>query len=48
MYNVILTPHTAGFSAHEEDRRLQVLADNLRRFAAGEPLQNVVDKAAGY
>jgi phosphoglycerate dehydrogenase-like enzyme len=48
MDNVILTPHTAGFSAHEEDRRLQVLADNLRRFAAGEPLQNVVDKAAGY
>ena len=48
MDNVILTPHSAGFSAHGEDRRLRVLADNLRRFVAGQPLRNVVDKAAGY
>ena len=48
MDNVILTPHTAGISAHEEDRRLDVLAANLRRFVAGEPLHNVVDKAGGH
>jgi phosphoglycerate dehydrogenase-like enzyme len=48
MENVILTPHTAGVSAHEEDRRLDVLAENLRRFVAGQPLMNVVDKAGGY
>jgi phosphoglycerate dehydrogenase-like enzyme len=48
MDNVIITPHTAGISAHEEDRRLDVLADNLRRFIAGEPLRNPVDKAGGY
>jgi phosphoglycerate dehydrogenase-like enzyme len=48
MENVILTPHVAGVSAHEEDRRMEVLADNLRRFVAGEPLRNVVDKAGGY
>jgi phosphoglycerate dehydrogenase-like enzyme len=48
MENVILTPHTAGFSAHEEDRRLEVLAENVKRFVAGQPLHNVVDKAGGY
>ncbi|HEX2034998.1 MAG TPA: D-2-hydroxyacid dehydrogenase [Chloroflexota bacterium] len=48
MDNVIITPHTAGFSAHQEDRRLEVLGENLRRFVAGEPLHNVVDKARGY
>jgi phosphoglycerate dehydrogenase-like enzyme len=48
MENVILTPHMAGLSAHEEDRRLEVMTENLRRFVAGEPLQNVVDKAGGY
>jgi len=48
MDNVILTPHMAGLSAHEEDRRVEVLSENLRRFVAGEPLLNVVDKAGGY
>ena len=48
MDNVILTPHVAGISTHEEDRRLDVLAKNLRRFVAGQPLMNVVDKAGGY
>lgn len=48
MENVIITPHTAGVSAHAEDRRLDVLLDNARRFTAGRPLRNVVDKAAGY
>jgi hypothetical protein len=28
--------------------RFQVLYDNARRFAAGEPLRNVVDNAAWY
>ena len=30
------------------ERRYQVLLENARRFAAGEPLRNVVDKAAWY
>jgi phosphoglycerate dehydrogenase-like enzyme len=42
--NVILTPHIAS-RADTEPRRLEVLADNLARFAAGQPLRNVVDKA---
>jgi phosphoglycerate dehydrogenase-like enzyme len=42
--NVILTPHIAGQSERVPERHLGVLLDNLRRFARGEPLQNVVDK----
>jgi phosphoglycerate dehydrogenase-like enzyme len=46
--NVILTPHVAGYSPRIADRHLAVLEDNLRRFAAGKPLVNVVDKRAWY
>jgi phosphoglycerate dehydrogenase-like enzyme len=44
MDNVLLTPHVAGIDPHTLDRRFGVLRDNLRRFLAGEPLANVVDK----
>ena len=30
------------------ERRLALTLENMRRFGAGEPLLNVVDKAAGY
>jgi len=46
--NVIITPHSAGQSPGGERRRQQILCENLRRFAAGEILLNIVDKAAGY
>ena len=45
MDNVILTPHVAGFSPRIAERHLGVVLDNVRRFAAGQPLSNVVDKA---
>ena len=48
MDNVIITPHTAGVSAHDQDRRLDVLSENITRFLAGQPLHNIVDKARGY
>lgn len=48
MENVIITPHSAGVSAGTHDHRLDIFAENLRRFATGEPLVNVVDKAGGY
>lgn len=41
---VILTPHIAGYSPRIAARHLEVLLDNIRRFAAGEPLRNVVKK----
>ena len=44
LHNVILTPHIAGHSPAIADRHLDVLLDNVSRFARGEPLSNVVDK----
>ncbi|WP_337177104.1 D-2-hydroxyacid dehydrogenase [Paludisphaera sp.] len=46
--NVIITPHTAGQSPGGDRRRHAILRENLRRFAAGEALLNVVDKRVGY
>ena len=46
--NVVITPHVASRAALTGERREALLEENLRRFGAGEPLLNVVDKAAGY
>jgi phosphoglycerate dehydrogenase-like enzyme len=46
--NVIITPHTSGFRPDHWDAATDLFAENLRRFDAGEPLLNVVDKTAGY
>jgi len=46
--NVLITPHTAGYGPYLDDRRLDILLDNCRRFAAGQPLRNVVDKASWF
>ncbi|MDQ2845142.1 MAG: 2-hydroxyacid dehydrogenase [Actinomycetota bacterium] len=40
--NIFLTPHIAGAVPGSADRALAVVTENLRRFAAGEPLRNVV------
>jgi phosphoglycerate dehydrogenase-like enzyme len=44
MENVIITPHTAAASPRVPERHLKTLLENLRRFVAGQPLLNVVDK----
>jgi phosphoglycerate dehydrogenase-like enzyme len=46
--NVIVTPHTAGAMQDYWTPLVALFAENLRRFDRGEPLLNVVDKAAGY
>jgi phosphoglycerate dehydrogenase-like enzyme len=47
--NVIITPHTAGQSQFSAGKRQpEVFIENVRRFAAGLPLLNVVDKVKGY
>ncbi len=48
MENVLITPHVAGAGPYAEERRLGVLLENARRFAAGQPLVNVVDKASWF
>jgi phosphoglycerate dehydrogenase-like enzyme len=46
--NVILTPHTAGYSPVIAARHLATLVENVGRFARGEPLINVVDKSLWF
>lgn len=46
--NVILTPHVSGATAAYNDRATDLFAENLRRYLAGEPLLNLVDKTVGY
>lgn len=48
MPNVILTPHVAAASTRIAERHLQVLLRNVVHFDRGEPLVNVVDKAAWF
>jgi len=40
--NLLLTPHVGGSSPQFAPRALRIAADELRRYIAGEPLQNVV------
>jgi len=42
--NILITPHFAGIGPHLDERRLQILIENCRRFIRGESLLNVVDK----
>jgi phosphoglycerate dehydrogenase-like enzyme len=46
--DVLITPHVSGFHARYWDDATTLFAGNLRRFVAGEPLVNPVDKTAGY
>ncbi len=46
--NVVITPHVASVAELTDARRWTVFRENLRRFDAGEPLLNVVDKKVGY
>ncbi|HEY7048042.1 MAG TPA: NAD(P)-dependent oxidoreductase [Jatrophihabitantaceae bacterium] len=48
MPNVLITPHIAGVGPGTDELRYGLLLDNARRLAEGEPLRNVVDKAAWY
>jgi len=36
--NVILSPHTSALSVHENERIIELFAENLRRYLAGEEL----------
>ena len=46
--NLLVVPHTGSETIHYTDRALAIVADNLRRFTAGEPLRNVIDKHLRY
>jgi D-3-phosphoglycerate dehydrogenase len=46
--NVVITPHVGGQSARRIDDMTDFFSANLRRWQAGEPLANLVDKRLGY
>src|SRR5499425_1093777 len=48
MPGVLITPHVAGYGPYLDERRFTILTDNCRRFLAGEPLRNVVDKSSWF
>ena len=48
MPGVLITPHTAGYGPYLDERRYGILLDNSRRFLAGQPLRNVVDKSSWF
>jgi len=46
--NVLISPHTADHTADAHLRAMSFFLENLRRFRAGESLENVVDKVEQY
>jgi len=48
MPQVIVTPHVSGFGPRFWERTCELFAGNLHRWVRGEPLENVVNKHAGY
>ena len=46
--NVIISPRIAGITSQKWPALLPIFRENLRRFIAGEPLRNLVDKELGY
>ena len=46
--NVIITPHVSADTPVSAEQRNFVMVENLRRYAAGEPMLSVVDLERGY
>jgi phosphoglycerate dehydrogenase-like enzyme len=46
--NVLITPHTAAVTERLWERHFALIVENLKRFLAGKPLLNEVDKQRGY
>jgi phosphoglycerate dehydrogenase-like enzyme len=46
--NCLITPHTAGTYAMVRPHLVARVTENVRRFAAGDPLLGLVDPLLGY
>ena len=46
--NVIISPHTSALSWHENERIVELFADNLRRYLAGDELRSRVRTSVYY
>jgi phosphoglycerate dehydrogenase-like enzyme len=45
---IAVLPHIGGFHRDRDHAVAELLADNTRRYLAGEPLRELVDRAKGY
>jgi len=48
MPNVVITPHVGAQSKQRVDDSTRFAVENLKRYLAGQPLQNLVDKQLGF
>jgi phosphoglycerate dehydrogenase-like enzyme len=48
MENVLLSPHSADHTPGWTESAVEFFVENFHRFAKGQPLENIVDKKAGY
>lgn len=46
--NLLITPHTAAVTERLWERHYRLIAENMNRYLAGQPLLNQVDKGRGY
>jgi glyoxylate/hydroxypyruvate reductase len=45
---IVIFPHVGGLHPERDTLVAELFGDNVRRFVAGEPLREVVDRARGY
>ena len=48
MPNVILTQHTGGGQASEDEGKVAFFVKNFQRFLKNQPLENQIDLSRGY
>lgn len=46
--NVIITPHNSWISEKRDDRRFEIILENMKRYAQGKALMNIINLAKGY
>lgn len=46
--NLLITPHVGAQSGPRYDDSTRLICENLKRYLAGEPLFNIVDKSLGF
>ena len=46
--NTIITPHNGATTPFTRQRGIDIFIENLKRYQAGQPLINIIDKQAGY
>jgi len=45
---IVIFPHVGGLHPERDTLVAELFGENVRRFVAGEPLREVVDRARGY